>query len=285
MEFPLMPAPSYLLLSAARKYCIDQHAHWCQVYEPISEKHGVNYTDEAYDTFPRYHTLDAILNEIEKIDGENYPFSLAKLKEQICDAGNSASSIFLQPPLNTIEASAISDEREKFVRHIQGLTEKTMTALEPLPYRRVLNADEVRELWQVLKKTWGCNHGNYFYPLNDKTEPSLVAFDMSDFFEQFTEAKLQEILQFLGIDRLYELREYNEKYIKEVLYGYSGNYLLSAKLWEPFYDGYEGFWTSGTYDWIMYASENGSITVGGILKDAIVKNWPEYGEFEWHAGQ
>jgi hypothetical protein len=42
-----------------------------------------------------------------------------------------------------------------------------------------------------------------------------------------------------------------------------------------------GFWVSDDLDWIMYASHEGTITVGGLLGDAVRKVSPAIKEFDW----
>ncbi|MGL1921235.1 MAG: hypothetical protein OCD03_09410 [Hyphomicrobiales bacterium] len=263
-----MLSETYLLLSAARKYCMEQHTHWCSVYAPIAERHGIDYTDESYDTFPRYNTLNTILNEVEKIDGDNLP-SFSVLKKLIAKAGKNATSDMIQSPSNEIEAAAIGDEKTKFVQYIENLTEEEIKAIEPLPYMRLLTQKEVGKIWKKMARLWGCEQGQYWYPLADKSEPSLFAFDVSVFDKNFSPEILQNILQSWNIERLYELREHGDE-----------NYYLSRELWEPYYNGAEGFWVSEDLDWIMYASHENTITVGGRLKEELLRLCPNEKEFK-----
>ncbi len=69
--------PSLALHTAARRYCMEQHAHWCEVYGKLAseggDRVGADYTDEALRTFPRYNVLQAILVEIERFDADDLP--------------------------------------------------------------------------------------------------------------------------------------------------------------------------------------------------------------------
>lgn len=260
------------LHNAARRYCIDQHAHWCSEYQALDERgrarEGSGYSREAYDTFPRYNILSAILNEVERIDPDQLP-GYAELADLLIRSAHSANSVFTQKPSSLIEVAAIADERQRFVDWIRRMAPDSLPATSPLPYRRVLSGSEVAALWGRVGPRWGAN-GSYFFPLADRTDASLRAFNTVAFDAEFPAPRLRTILHAWGVRRLYELREYGD-----------GNYLLSVDCWEPYYDGAEGFWFSDSLEWIMYASHEGSMTTGGTLTEAILSLWPEPVDFRW----
>jgi hypothetical protein len=259
----IMSSETYKLHSEARRYCIKQHGYWCDVYESISKKdEGIDspeeYTDEDYNTFPRYHTLKAILNEVEKIDADNLPV-FSELLKLLVEAGKNASDIFFDATGNDITERAITDEKEKFVKHIQNLSEESVGDREPLPYRRILSQEEITALWEKIDERWGTTGTEYWYPLiENKTESSLTAYDALSFHSKMSSDELQSIMGKWGVERLYELREYGDE-----------NYSLSIDLWDPRYNGAEGFWVSEDLDWILYASHENTITVGGRLTEEI----------------
>lgn len=262
---------AFQLHNAARRYCIDQHAHWCSAYDKLNEKGkgriGSGYTNEALNTFPRYNVLSAILNEIERFDGDKLP-EYSELAELLVIAGQLAESLFTKSPTSEIEAAAIQEERDKFVEAVRGFTPTSIAAVLPLPYRRVLSASEVASFWDRTKARWGAD-GSYFYPLGGRTDLSLRAFDSSAFEQMLPPQRLRTMVRSWGLERVYELREYGV------------NYLMSIDCWEPSYNGAEGYWFVDSLDWIMYASHEGSITTGGTLTQAVLSVWTDAHQHEW----
>jgi hypothetical protein len=262
-----MQTESLKLHSAARAYCQEQHDHWASVYGP--EHYGGSYTDKDYDTFPRYLALSEILNEVEKIDADDLP-SFAVLSRMLQSAGRTAESPFIDQPMNAIASAAIRDEREKFCGFIESLTEESVGSQDILPYRRVLSPAEVAALWEDIKGRWGADRKQFWYPLTDRTEPSLSAFDDGKFRKRFRPPILRRMIARFGVERLYELREYGDE-----------NYVMSVELWDPFYNFAEGYWVSKDLDWILYASHEGTMTVGGRLKTEVIASWPDAVELRW----
>lgn len=260
------------LHDAARRYCIERHTHWCTEYQMLLDRGqgqtGSGYSDEAYDTFPRYHALAAILSEIEKFDAEDLPEE-AELREKLVLAGYSAESMFTKNLSSEIEATAIATERHSFEELIRGFSSEDLKCVKPLPYRRLLSAEEVTSLWARVKQKWGAD-GNYYFPLADRSDPSLQAFSTESFDEQFSPTELRQMLSAQGVNRVFELREHGDE-----------NYLMDLDAWEPFYSGAEGFWFSDRLDWIMYCSHESSTTVGGALADAVLAAWDKASDNEW----
>ena len=62
------------IVTLARKYCIDNFRYWFERYqnERTCNKFPYTYTNQDYDIFPRYQTLDAILKGIETVVGKTY---------------------------------------------------------------------------------------------------------------------------------------------------------------------------------------------------------------------
>jgi len=260
------------LHDAARRYCIERHGHWCTKYQKLMDQNRARirsgYSDDAYDTFPRYHALAAILTEIERIDAENLPDE-TELRDLLVMAGHTAESIFTKDTNSEIKAAAIDDERHAFEKVIRSLSAEDLEQVEPLPYRRALPADEVSALWTRVTERWGAD-GSYYFPLGNKTDPSLQAFSTEAFDSRFSAEALREIMRSQGITRIFELREYGDE-----------NYLMEIDSWEPFYSGAEGFWFSDDLEWIMYCSHESSTTVGGTLADAILAAWDDARNHEW----
>jgi len=69
---------------------------------------------------------------------------------------------------------------------------------------------------------------------------------------------------------VWELREYGPEYTMDI------------ELLDPIYNLAEGYWSSEQMDWIIYASHESSITVGGWMLDEIKEQWPAWSEYVWH---
>ena len=79
---------------------------------------------------------------------------------------------------------------------------------------------------------------------------------------------IREVLSAHGIQRLIELREFDESFERD---------LADTEL---SYDLSEGFWTSGSMQWMIYASHEASITFGGQwLIDAMRNLLPRFSKF------
>src|SRR5207302_5010472 len=118
-------------------------------------------------------------------------------------------------------------------------------------YRRVLSSTERKEAWSKLGTLWGIKQTDYWYPLDHYEADNVEAFQAPYFDKEVGSEKLRAILQNHGVERVLELREYGPEYELE----------LSA--FEPYYNGAEGYWCSEQMDWILYASHESSITIGG----------------------
>jgi len=149
----------------ARRYCQEQFSEWCRRYEELQRQQarpGGEYSPEAYDTFPRYLILQAILRSIEALAPESAG-SVELLVEAMSAAAQSANSNLTAPPQNAIAEAAIEGERQKFIAHIRSLTAEQIRAVAPLRFRRTLTREESKRIWAELKTGWGVDDG-YWYP-------------------------------------------------------------------------------------------------------------------------
>jgi hypothetical protein len=264
---------SLALHTAARRYCFERHAHWCQRYSEIvrhrgdRQRDGYHYTPEALATFPRYNVLNAIRVELERID----PAKLGDVEDTralLVLVGETAQDDFTQKPIGEIDARTMADERADFCRYLGGLKIADLSAIERLPYRRVLTTDESKTIWSRLRTRWEIPNG-YWFPLADCELPDVVAFKTRDFDEAVAYVRLRDLLAARGIERVWELREYGPDYEEDLA------------LLEPYYNGAEGYWSSGDSDWIIYASHESSVTVGGWLLPELKRMWPSWQAHVW----
>jgi hypothetical protein len=257
----------------ARRYCNEQYNHWASRYSEICREgrdraaDGYQYTSEALGVFPRYNVLNAIRVELERID----PTSLSDLddtRESLILIGTAADDDFTRKPSGSIDADAITNERQSFCDFTRELTDPDLLSVQPLPYQRVLSKSETESIWSRLRNRWQIADG-YWFPLAECALPNVVAFQDRHFNEFASSFNLTELLASHDIRRIWELREYGPEYEQDV------------SLFDPHYNGAEGFWSSNDLDWVVYASHENSVTVGGWLLAKIQNQWPEWNQRIW----
>jgi len=265
--------PSWALHTAARRYCLERYAYWRDRYSEITrdgggrQPDGYHYTPEALSTFPRYNVLNAIRVEVERMDPTEFT-DLEKTRSLLVMAGATADDEFTREPIGEIDARVMVEERASFSRHVAGLELSHLHAIEPLPYRRVLTVEEAKSTWSRLRARWEIGDG-LWHPLTDCKLPDVIAFDANAFDEAVALEQLRTTLTELGIQRVWELREYGPEYEEDV------------SLFTPRYNGAEGYWTSADLDWIIYASHEASVTVGGWLVGQVKALWPSWDAHVW----
>lgn len=250
--------PELTLHTFGRRYCMKRHTYWCNEYARIVEagqdRHGEDYTDTAYAVFPRYNVLRAILQGAEALDPERLP-DARTLTDLLINIGRSTSADTSDSLSNPIEHAAEQEERDLFVVAIETAANDGLLAQEPLFYRRILNAREVEETWRHAVDKWGVTEG-YWFPLNDRTHPSLVALELDSIDETKLQNSIRRFFADASVGRIYELREHGPE-----------NYLVDAGIDDIQYDGAEGYWFSKANDWIIYCSHENTITLGGTIAD------------------
>jgi hypothetical protein len=238
---------------------MDRAGVWVERYQRLvhtgADRRGQDYTPEAYRIFPRYHVLDAIRTELERLTGTDVG-SLDDARELFALAGLAAensSTGFRSPAAQ----SAAQEEREAFVRIVREMPAAALGAVKPLPFARVLTQDETEQIWSSVGRAWGMRRREYWYPLAETERADVCAFQEPDFRGALPPERLRSILAERRITRVWELREYGPEYE------------LDVSAFEPRYYGAEGFWTSPALDWLVYASHEDSISVGGWVLDEV----------------
>jgi hypothetical protein len=162
----------------------------------------------------------------------------------------------------------MAEERETFCRYLREFTVANLNAVEALPFRRVLTTEESKAVWSRLRERWQILDHDW-YPLVDCSLLHVAAFKARAFEEAVPHHRLKSIRASRGIARVWELREYGPEYEEDV------------SLFEPFYNGAEGYWSSGELDWLLYASHESSITVAGWLLLNLKAIWPAWQTQLW----
>lgn len=259
------------LHTAIRRYCINNYSRWTEKYSELASagknRAGYNYTDEALYIFPRYMLLSAILVEVERYQPEEFA-TLDEAKRFFRLIVTETQSESTEPHDNHLERKAIDEEREALCKFIDQLTEEDLLSVEPLFHRRVLSAQETDSIWKKLASRWEISE-HYWFPLTLEKPDNVEAFQDAYFEKEVGAEKLQAILHSRGVGRVWEIREYG------------ANYELELSAFEPYYSGAEGFWCDSNFDWIIYASHESSITVGGWLLSEIQAIWSNWKERVW----
>lgn len=257
------------LHTAIRRYCMENHFYWSEKYSQINTSGGgrSGYTDEQLSTFPRYNILSAILFEVEHYRPEDFN-TFDEAKNFFCLVANEAESVFTKPPNGEIEQIAIREERNKLCEFINKLTEKDLLTVQCLFYRKVLSDAESKIVRGKLQTKWKISE-SYWYPLSPQKPENVEAFQDSYFEKEVGAEKLQDILNNHGVERVWEIREDGKDYEFEL------------PVFEPYYNGAEGFWCDSKFDWIIYISHESSITIGGWLLAEIKSVWSNWEDRIW----
>ncbi|MEM8638174.1 MAG: hypothetical protein AAGG51_05030 [Cyanobacteria bacterium P01_G01_bin.54] len=258
----------------ARRYCLEEYDFWVKEYSRIHQilKFPYQYSDKELDTFPRYHVLKAILDGVEAFIPADFS-GLEEAKAILAEVGSTAKNVFTEPPNEMIADQAMLEEREKFIHFIENFPEDDLFRVKPLFYRRVLTQKENDYHWQRLKDIWNLENGCY-YPLDLViTEQPVLAFWDVFFEDEFGFDDLRNILRLHEVNRIIGLFESQL------------GHELEVATFEPIYSSRgEGYWFSEDYDWLVYASHESSITLGGHWLINEVKNvWTNWQEGIWRS--
>ncbi|NEQ51865.1 MAG: hypothetical protein F6K11_17280 [Leptolyngbya sp. SIO3F4] len=272
------------LYTAARRYCMTQSQYWydqaTELRQTKSQDRDQTYRQQLLSNYSRSEILMTICIEIERLDVDVLE-EIDDTRDRILQAGKEAKKtkprlnmgqtvkfeFYQVKPKPEIEAK-ISDERETFCKYIQQLSTSQLQSVSPLPYQRVLSPNESTSLWTQLRQRWQIT-GNLWYPLCKCTLPDITAFQTNAFEDFCSSVSLINLLAAHNVTRIWELREHGIEYEQDI------------SLFEPVYTGAEGYWSSNTFDWIVYASHEESVTVGGWLLKDIKTHWPDWEKYTW----
>jgi hypothetical protein len=259
---------------------MERHARWAGAFGELQANARAivtidqlkwTYTDEAYTTFPRYLVWEAILAEVERLETRSAP-TISAFREALMSAGWRAKTMLtINPELPPTALAAMAEEREEFARFVQSVPESQLETVEPLQLRRVFGEEELRRLWEGLDSRWDLKKHHYWWPLREGTIPAEVLTFHTDWLDETKVAAVREILISHGISRVWELREFGEWGCEQ-----------SVMTLQPVYTGEEGFWTSASSDWLVYASHESSITLAGEwLVASFRQRYPDCDQFSY----
>ncbi len=193
------------LVTAARQYCLTNHAYWVQQYTErrTGNDFPYTYTKSDYDLFPRYNAIDAIRQGVELFVGRTEG-TIDEVKKLLVEVAVANQTPFTKGENNTIEAKAIDDERRKFIGYVMNLSNEDLLVVEPLPFRRRLSEQDRQSIRGRLAKDWSFE-GDYWVPLKTIDRPSV--FLASESLTEEDRVALKEFVVGLANGRLFELTE------------------------------------------------------------------------------
>jgi len=214
--------------------------------------------------------LEAIQVAIERVDADDLT-SLADARSSVLEAVRLAHSPMTDNVTkDSIAHGAMEEERSAMLQFVADRSEEELTHVEPLPYRHIVPDTLGQEQWLRLAQAWGIDvKSSYWYPLSETIRSDLVAFDAGYFARDVRPEQLQALLGNGGETRVWEFREF----------GLTAR--LDLALLEPTYTGEEGYWSNSGVDWILYASHESSLAVGGSLLPEVKRIWPNWRQFVW----
>ena len=264
------------LHTAARRYCEDRFSEWTQTYADLQAKEnfqtenlfkpGWDYSQEAYGIFPRYRFEKATKIEVEQLVPHSSK-SLEELRSQLITASDIAECRLHAELKNGIARKALREESEDYKTYIRILSEGDLLGIAPLPFRRVLTTEESKGLWNQLRMTWDIGEG-YWFPLRESpAPPNILAFHVEYFKAISGLVLLQDALSRRSISRVFELHEFCPD---------EPDYEIELSIFDPAYRwGGEQYCTAAGVDWVVYASHESSITIGGDwLTEMFMEKWP-----------
>ena len=147
--------PPVALHTAARRYCLERGKHWWEQYSEIMRQ-GQDASQMVITTRPRcwqrtrgptcWAPSASSLNGSTRQASRN----LEETRAFLILAGMAAEDVSRRPPQGEIERRAMDEEREAFCRYVAGLKRSDLDAIAPLPYRRILTAEESASIWSSL---------------------------------------------------------------------------------------------------------------------------------------
>ncbi len=219
--------------------------------------------------------IQAILDEVLSFVPEEFE-TFDELHEMLILIGQTATSRLLEDLAKRYPEGAeqtIREERAHFRQELGTFDRGQINAVKPLSYVRTLAQREAAALWRQITREWKLIQ-NHWYPICGPPRlPNAMAFLAEKFEANLAPAQLQNILCAHAVERVYEFSEFSPV-------GLQGGWPereIELKLLVPRYGqaaGAEGYWFSGKMNWLLYASHESSITVGGEwLIEAIKQVW------------
>jgi len=267
--------------TAARRFCQERYDRYrAQYLEGCGFRPGsslMHAPSEAVRTFPaRMDMLDVIQIEIERL----VPADFKHLKEarirlcQVAEEGPCSPRLVVR---RDGAPEIMKEESADLIAYLQGVPANDLWNVPPLPFRRTLSDAERDAIWESLAERWHFERNGYFYPMEDRSTPDrMVAFKGSAFAS--SDAGPAALVRRI-------LREWKTRHIWHLWAGRAfrgADCEADLDLLHPVSLAFEAYWTDSSYDWLIYTSHEGSITVAGnALVERLTAAWPGWQEHLW----
>ena len=140
---------------------------------------------------------------------------------------------------------------------------------------RVLSDAEAEATWAALAIAWDIHDADWWFPLTDTSRRGVAAFEARAFHAALGPTWLRRVLAARGVERTIHFPEFGELPVEELS--------LAAAAFR--YDRGEGYWCDARTDhrdWLVYASHEDSLTLGGTwLVAEAQRAWPAWAGHLW----
>jgi len=218
--------------------------------------------------------IDEILIEVERFVPGDFA-DTAEARELLAECGRWATSRYLgrvsTPELHTEFAYG---DAWGFIQYVSEVDEAELGG-DQIPYRRTLADREVEAYTRELVDRWGvAKNTRYWYPLVDQPAPSdVVVLDSDYWVAEIERGAVRDLVGMVSASPIIEIREWG------------GSCETDARLLRPWYPGDrgEGLFTDQTFGWLIYASHEQTVALGGSgLIEALHRLLPHWREGAWH---
>ena len=140
-----------------------------------------------------------------------------------------------------------------------------------------LAKDERARLWADVVRTRDIEQpGAFWYPLVSTSRVDVVAFEAVDFHAAVGAVGVRNILARHHVAKVLFSPEFDE---------YPARVIDLSKADFRYTGAAEGYWCDYSLDWLIYASHEESITLGGAwLIGEVQRLWPQWKEHLWRTG-
>ncbi|MFI9009130.1 hypothetical protein ACIGNX_18075 [Actinosynnema sp. NPDC053489] len=258
------------LHSMARRYLVERHdeltARYAELPNGGRARDGFRYRAEAKRLYPRYQVVQAVLEEVERLDPDRLP-ALDPLTDRLVEAAGSARSVFTSGWVGRVEAEVADEERRRFAAAVRAWRSGAGGPVGHMAYRRVLGPAESHEWRRRLASRWGVRNLSWHPMIADEVPDGVLVLREEAMWDGPGTDVVREALR--GRGRVVELREHGAEH------------LLDLDLLDPVYTGAEGMWTDDALDWLAFASHEGTVAFGGVLADRLPRLWPDLDGWRW----
>jgi hypothetical protein len=224
----------------------------------------------------RAFVVEEMLREVERFVPHDFD-SLSEARELLVECARVAAATLGQSKIVREDVlAAEAAERELFVRFLSEVDVSGLQSEPMRPYRRTLSDGEQAAWMSKLADRWGVRTRLYpWYPLIEGPIPADVVVVTGDYWANaiVDPGRASELLQGVSSGHIIELRT-------DMGVGYESDDTLVQLFygWEL-----EGLFTDASLDWLIYASHEDTVALGGVhLVASLDRIAPDWRSNEWN---